>query len=296
MSALNLPSVLSRPLTNAEFELNFTRLNADKYEAGASPTFVAIGISGAYSATANSAGTYYGAVVTNSNAGAAAVTAYRAINDGGAAFEFGMLSSGYTTAGGLIANAAYLLAGNAAGIAMVANAGPIVFCAGGTAEKFRVSSVSGVGAVCTGLLDLSPATSGRIKFPATQNASADADTLDDYREGTYTGTATGMTTSPTQTFKFVKTGAVVTLEMQSGLGGTSNSTAFTVTGMPAAIRPATSKRIPVRVQDNGGPYVASSISVDSAGVLTIFATANDGAFTAAGSKGLADFSASYSVL
>lgn len=40
----------------------------------------------------------------------------------------------------------------------------------------------------TGLLDISGATSGQVKFPATQNASSDANTLDDYEEGTWTPT------------------------------------------------------------------------------------------------------------
>jgi len=39
-------------------------------------------------------------------------------------------------------------------------------------------------------IDLSGAASGQIKFPATQNASADANTLDDYEEGTWTPTLT----------------------------------------------------------------------------------------------------------
>ncbi len=37
-----------------------------------------------------------------------------------------------------------------------------------------------------GLLDISGASGGQIKFPATQNPSADANTLDDYEEGTWT--------------------------------------------------------------------------------------------------------------
>ncbi len=40
------------------------------------------------------------------------------------------------------------------------------------------------------LLDISGASGGQIKFPATQNASANANTLDDYEEGTWTPTAT----------------------------------------------------------------------------------------------------------
>src|ERR1035437_4739505 len=34
----------------------------------------------------------------------------------------------------------------------------------------------------SGLFDISGASAGQIKFPATQNASADANTLDDYQE------------------------------------------------------------------------------------------------------------------
>jgi len=38
------------------------------------------------------------------------------------------------------------------------------------------------------ILDISNASAGQIKFPATQNASANANTLDDYEEGTWTPT------------------------------------------------------------------------------------------------------------
>lgn len=50
-----------------------------------------------------------------------------------------------------------------------------------------------------GLIDISASTAGQIKFPATQNASSDANTLDDYEEGTWTpgltfgGASTGIT-------------------------------------------------------------------------------------------------------
>jgi hypothetical protein len=42
-----------------------------------------------------------------------------------------------------------------------------------------------------GLVDISASTAGQIKFPATQNASSDANTLDDYEEGTWTPTQGG---------------------------------------------------------------------------------------------------------
>jgi hypothetical protein len=45
------------------------------------------------------------------------------------------------------------------------------------------------------LLDISASTAGQIQFPASQNASANANTLDDYEEGTFTPTFGGTTTS-----------------------------------------------------------------------------------------------------
>jgi len=58
------------------------------------------------------------------------------------------------------------------------------------------------------------AAAGQIKFPATQNASADANTLDDYEEGTFTATITfsggsaGMTYT-VQTGKYIKISSLV---------------------------------------------------------------------------------------
>lgn len=42
-----------------------------------------------------------------------------------------------------------------------------------------------------GLVDASGASAGQIKFPATQNASSNVNTLDDYEEGTWTPTIGG---------------------------------------------------------------------------------------------------------
>lgn len=50
-----------------------------------------------------------------------------------------------------------------------------------------VATLTTTGAATVGgLLDLSGASAGQIKFPATQNASGNANTLDDYEEGTWT--------------------------------------------------------------------------------------------------------------
>jgi hypothetical protein len=61
------------------------------------------------------------------------------------------------------------------------------------------------------------ATGTGIAFPATQSASSDANTLDDYEEGTWTPTYLGSTTNPTITYgqqvgRYVKIGRLVYVE------------------------------------------------------------------------------------
>lgn len=76
-------------------------------------------------------------------------------------------------------------------------------------------TISSAGVVSmTGLLDLSAAAAGQIKFPASQNASADANTLDDYEEGTWTPTVTADGGSSGQTYadqigRYIKIGRMV---------------------------------------------------------------------------------------
>jgi len=63
-----------------------------------------------------------------------------------------------------------------------------------TGQGVKVKNTIGVG-------DATPSTSGAgITFPATQSASSDANTLDDYEEGTWTPTLVGNTTAGTYTF------------------------------------------------------------------------------------------------
>jgi hypothetical protein len=59
--------------------------------------------------------------------------------------------------------------------------------------------------------DATPSTSGAgITFPATQSASSDANTLDDYEEGTWTPVIQGGTTAGTYTYEAVRTGGKYT--------------------------------------------------------------------------------------
>jgi hypothetical protein len=116
----------------------------------------------------------------------------------------------------------------------------------------------------TTVLDL-PATSGTvvvtgttptlngITFPATQVPSADANTLDDYEEGTWTPTVTagsGSITSYTSSGRYTKIGNTVTVMFYTSLTtvGTANGD-LNFTGLPftvgygnGQIQPATTVR------------------------------------------------------
>lgn len=131
-----------------------------------------------------------------------------------------------------------------------------------------------------------------ITFPSTQVAATDVNTLDDYREGTFVATATGMTTTPTGTATYVRVGNSVNLEIPL-VSGTSNATTFTLTGMVAAIRPAAQRDIILRTQDNTGAYVISLATISTGGVITLYASANSAVFTATGTKSVAAINISY---
>lgn len=79
-----------------------------------------------------------------------------------------------------------------------------------------------------------------IQFPATQNPSSDANTLDDYEEGSWTPTFTGSVSNPTipmtVTGKYVKVGRIVWvgLNMVSAVTGTGSvgSGNLFISGLP----------------------------------------------------------------
>jgi len=102
------------------------------------------------------------------------------------------------------ASTVYLSGGNASnvggnislyGTTTGSNQGDILFRSGST--QVGLWDESQTAWHLNGRLDLSDATNaGQIKFPATQNASSDPNTLDDYEEGTFTPTWTSDGTAP----------------------------------------------------------------------------------------------------
>ena len=74
--------------------------------------------------------------------------------------------------------------------------------------------------------------SSGINFPATQVASSDANTLDDYEEGTWTPSVGGIATYTTQTGRYVKIGnrVFITLRMTINTIGTGDD--YRISGLP----------------------------------------------------------------
>jgi hypothetical protein len=115
--------------------------------------------------------------------------------------------------------------------------------AGAAVGNIGYTPVNKAGDTMTGALTLGglldTGATGQVKFPASQNASADANTLDDYEEGTFTPafSASGATWAYTsQSGNYVKVGQLVTAQFYikpSSLSGTTTGN-VTLTGLPFA--------------------------------------------------------------
>jgi hypothetical protein len=90
-----------------------------------------------------------------------------------------------------------------------------------------------VAPTATGLIT---ALGGQIKFPGTQNASSDANTLDDYEEGTWTPTLTGATfTYSVQAGRYLKIGSFVLVQAVIATGYASATGAFYISNLPFTV-------------------------------------------------------------
>lgn len=120
--------------------------------------------------------------------------------------------------------------------------GTIITTAGGAA----ISGTTGAFTSTVGVGGATPAASGAgITFPATASASSDANTLDDYEEGTFTATLKGSSADPTtpvtSTARYTKTGNVVHYQITfDGVNTTGASGNITITALP--FTPATGHR------------------------------------------------------
>jgi hypothetical protein len=112
----------------------------------------------------------------------------------------------------------------------------IAFAEGGV-ESARFNSsgnLQTIGTISVG--NATPSTSGAgITFPATQSASSDANTLDDYEEGTFTPSFTpiaGSATYTNQVGNYVKIGRKVTAVFYITVNVSSSLTTGLIAGLP----------------------------------------------------------------
>lgn len=88
-----------------------------------------------------------------------------------------------------------------------------------------------------GTLKLAAAYSGGIKFPASQVAVADANTLDDYEEGTFTPTVVGTSTAGSGTYtaqvgRYTKVGNLVTFTVTLAWSAHTGTGNIRISGLP----------------------------------------------------------------
>jgi len=149
----------------------------------------------------------------------------------------GTISGRFKTAGAI--NALYLEdSGTTAGSLYIGTSGDTFRIITGSNVRVNVDSTGQVG------IGVAPAGTGGclqlksgITFPATQVASSDANTLDDYEEGTWTGTLKGSVSDPTiavtATGAYTKVGRLVHVTIAySNVTTTGASGNVTITGLP----------------------------------------------------------------
>lgn len=75
---------------------------------------------------------------------------------------------------------------------------------------------------------------GQLSFPATQNASSDANTLDDYEEGSWTPSLGGNATYTAQNGRYVKIGKMVWARGRLTVNSLGTGSTSTISGLPYA--------------------------------------------------------------
>lgn len=132
-------------------------------------------------------------------------------------------------------------------------------------------SVNATTVTASGLVDISGASAGQIKFPVTQNPSADPNTLDDYEEGTWTPTLGGTATYSLHSGHYTKIGNIVQINamLQLSAIGTGNTT--NISGLPFAANNTAGEywSMPVGSLIGGATSIVSILGYVSNGATTI---------------------------
>jgi hypothetical protein len=151
---------------------------------------------------------------------------------------------------------------------------------------------------CLGVGNATPSTSGAgITFPATQSASSDANTLDDYEEGTYTatltpsGSGTITLTSGERTLSYTKIGRQVTVTGYVSVNSVSSPTGSSVLfNLPFTAATGTQVVSPVVIAGNVyGSSKPANMALGSINANTTTTNVYDGTINSIGAGSYATY-------
>jgi hypothetical protein len=109
--------------------------------------------------------------------------------------------------------------------------------------------------------------------------------VNNIQTGTFTGTLTGCTTSPTATFNYtIINGSIATVSCATTLLATSNATTCTITGLPAVLQPTRQQACGAQVEDNTLLVSGFVVFLAASGTINLAVAGNT--FTPTGTKGL----------
>jgi hypothetical protein len=104
---------------------------------------------------------------------------------------------------------------------------------GAIAATGQVSGATGKVTTTTGVGNATPAASGAgVSFPATQSASTDPNTMDDYEEGTWTPSVGGTATYLTQVGRYTKIGRLVFIHCHVTINAIGTGSTTVISGLP----------------------------------------------------------------
>ena len=138
-------------------------------------------------------------------------------------------------------------------------------------------------------LDLSAATAGQIKFPASQNNSTNAQTLDDYREGSlatalgFGGAQVGLSAGATavNTTYFTKVGNIVMLNMELTITAKGSSTGDAAIALPVTSAAEGDAIIPIWFENMASGLTSMIGRIEgNSNSLKLFKRDTDGEYTA----------------
>jgi hypothetical protein len=105
-------------------------------------------------------------------------------------------------------------------------------------------------------------------------------------QGSFTGTLTGCTGSPTGLIKYSVNGDAVTLVVNADILGTSNASAKSVTGLPSLLTPQGPTLLMLAVIENNTAIALGQTSITTGGTINLFADTSGSAFVSSGTAGI----------